>query len=270
MFQPSIARNDGIKLSLDVFKTVKDALKSQMETGKAMREWEKESSDYVCQISTIELIRAVCFGVVIAMGVIGYFWHFASLVVQVISYTITGLELAQDSYSGPTYWHQLESFNWTAAALDNINWNIGHQHTQMRDQLQTRHTTMINVVNAFTNCRVELHGYDVTRDVNGPTAKELLLQADLDLGRTGQYSCKCLIYPDAGCPTELTDAASRRRLGLPDSIKVATIGNQHGEKMQLLITQNEDKTMKELGKLLNTMFRQEQLILSQRMQFKRR
>ena len=99
--------------------------------------------------------------------------------------------------------------------------------------------------------------------MNGTSAKELLIQADGN--RTDQYSCKCLIYPGdyPKCPTVLTDAASRRRLGIPEKIDVKEIGNPHGEKMHRLITENGQKTMQKLDKLLNIMFQQEKLILSQ-------
>ena len=268
MFQTSIDAQEGIKTSLDTFSAIQTVLENELETGKAMREYGKEKQKDTCElVKPNPILFPICVLFHMLLGGLGFFWHFATLVVKdIISYTVTGLDIAYEDFSLPNYYNQFERFNWIADSMSNINWNIGHQHTQIVKDLQDRHTTMVNVVNAFTNCRVELHGYDVTRDVNGTSAEELLLQADSDLGRTGQLSCKCLIYPTSLLnPDNKCDVASRRRLGLPepDSIKVGTTGNQHGEKTHRLITENGQKTMKELSKVLNIMVEQERLILGQ-------
>ena len=98
-----------------------------------------------------------------------------------------------------------------------------NQHTEMRDQLQNRHDKMVNDVNGFTNCRVELHGLDMTRDVTGPSSKELLGQADIGMSREGDKSCMCIIYNE-GC------SGGRRRLAESEII-VNTMENHHGAKM---------------------------------------
>ena len=51
-----------------------------------------------------------------------------------------------------------------------------NQHTEMRDQLQNRHEKMVNDVNGFTNCRVELQGLVTTRDPTGPSQKKNYLR----------------------------------------------------------------------------------------------
>ena len=100
-----------------------------------------------------------------------------------------------------------------------------NQHTEMRDQLQERHEDMVNDINPYTNCRVELHGLDMTRDTSGPSSKELLGQADMTLGRVGDKSCMCIIYNE-GC-----SSSSGRRLA-KDVIKVnGLMPNRQGEKL---------------------------------------
>jgi len=100
-----------------------------------------------------------------------------------------------------------------------------NQHTEMRDQLQERHEDMVNDINPYTNCRVELHGLDMTRDTSGPSSKEILGQADMTLGRVGDKSCMCIIYYQ-GC-----SSSSGRRLA-EDVIKVNdSMPNRQGEKM---------------------------------------
>ena len=74
-------------------------------------------------------------------------------------------------------------------------------------------------VNMFTNCRSALNSLDLTRDPNGPEAKEILVEED--------PSCRCVLYPDdsdprwAGtCETEFS--FSNRRLLEELSIKTAS------------------------------------------------
>jgi len=99
------------------------------------------------------------------------------------------------------------------------------QHTEMRDQLQERHEEMVNDINPYTNCRVELHGLDMTRDTSGPSSKELLGQADMTLGRVGDDSCKCIIYNE-GC-----SSSSGRRLAEHVTKVLDSMPNHQGQKM---------------------------------------
>ena len=108
-----------------------------------------------------------------------------------------------------------------------------NQHTEMRDQLQNRHEKMVNDVNGFTNCRVELQGLDMTRDVTGPSSKELLGQADIDRGRKGDKSCMCIIFTQ-GC------SSGRRRLAESEII-VNTMENHQGAMLMEELNESEER-----------------------------
>ena len=108
-----------------------------------------------------------------------------------------------------------------------------NQHTEMRDQLQNRHEKMVNDVNGFTNCRVELQGLDMTRDVTGPSSKELLGQADIDMGREGDKSCMCIIFTQ-GC------SSGRRRLAESEII-VNTMENHQGAMLMEELNASEER-----------------------------
>ena len=121
---------------------------------------------------------------------IGFFTYYATLVAyHVTSLAYESAAITKPNYAKGNYKNLIYFDKWTTYALQTINKNINEQHTQVREELQTRHTTVVNYVNAYTNCRVELHGYDVaimnTPDYNGPLSKELLLAADDDLEREG-------------------------------------------------------------------------------------
>ena len=108
-----------------------------------------------------------------------------------------------------------------------------NQHTEMRDQLQNRHEKMVNDVNGFTNCRVELQGLDMTRDVTGPSSKELLGQADINMGRERDKSCMCIIYNE-GC------SGGRRRLAESEII-VNTMENHQGAMLMEELNASEER-----------------------------
>ena len=89
-------------------------------------------------------------------------------------------------------------------------------------------------INPYTNCRVELHGLDMTRDVTGPSSKELLGQADMTVGRVGDDSCMCIIYNE-GC----SSSSGRRLAG--DVIKVNdSMQNHQGAKMIAKLIKSEE------------------------------
>ena len=108
-----------------------------------------------------------------------------------------------------------------------------NQHTEMRDQLQNRHDKMVNDVNGFTNCRVELQGLVTTRDPTGPSQKELLGQADIDRGRKGDKSCMCIIF-NQGC------SSGRRRLAESEII-VNTMENHQGAMLMEELNASEER-----------------------------
>ena len=108
-----------------------------------------------------------------------------------------------------------------------------NQHTEMRDQLQNRHEKMVNDVNGFTNCRVELQGFDITRDPTGPSQKELLEKADIDRGRKGDKSCMCIIFTQ-GC------SSGRRRLAESEII-VNTMENHQGAMLMEELNASEER-----------------------------
>ena len=108
-----------------------------------------------------------------------------------------------------------------------------NQHTEMRDQLQNRHEKMVNDVNGFTNCRVELQGLVTTRDPTGPSQKELLGQADIDRGRKGDKSCMCIIF-NQGC------SSGRRRLAESEII-VNTMENHQGAMLMEELNESEER-----------------------------
>ena len=107
-----------------------------------------------------------------------------------------------------------------------------NQHTEMRDQLQNRHEKMVNDVNGFTNCRVELQGLDMTRDPTGPSSKELLGQADIGM-REGDKSCMCIIF-NQGC------SGGRRRLAESEII-VNTMENHQGAMLMEELNASEER-----------------------------
>ena len=108
-----------------------------------------------------------------------------------------------------------------------------NQHTEMRDQLQNRHDKMVNDVKEYTNCRVELQGFDITRDPTGPSQKELLEKADIDRGRKGDKSCMCIIFTQ-GC------SSGRRRLAESEII-VNTMENHQGAMLMEELNASEER-----------------------------
>ena len=110
-----------------------------------------------------------------------------------------------------------------------------NQHTEMRDQLQNRHEKMVNDVNGFTNCRVELQGFDIMRDPTGPSQKELLEKADIDWGRKGDKSCMCIIY-NQGC------SSGRRRLAESEII-VNTMENHQGAILMEELNESKERVI---------------------------
>ena len=87
-----------------------------------------------------------------------------------------------------------------------------NQHTEMMKQLQDRHTEMLNKVNLFTNCRIELHGYDMSRNpLTDPDAKEMLKEKN------------------PTCSNEFFGTG--RKLQEEAKIKVNTIENHNSERM---------------------------------------
>jgi len=165
-------------------------------------------------------------------------YHVTSVTYESLSITKVSIDYAKESYYDAKYYDQ-----WLTESLGIINVNIGTQHQQMKDQLASQHEIMLNRVNKFTNCRVELHGYDMTRSVFGDSAEDLLLKANPD--------CRCILFANKpennDCSTEL----QRRRL-VSEEMIVNSMTNPQGKKLDEVlnnldeIIDNDEEMLEEL------------------------
>lgn len=113
-------------------------------------------------------LRIPCY---ILRIVIFLFTYVAELLYIAISQILEGvlvdLGLQSNVYEYKLYYEELARDQWTTESLSIINKNMHDQHLAMRSQLQKRHEDILNKVNIYTNCRVDLHGIDMVRDTSG-------------------------------------------------------------------------------------------------------
>ncbi|EJK52630.1 hypothetical protein THAOC_28076 [Thalassiosira oceanica] len=132
-------------------------------------------------------------------------YHMNSILIESLLVSIDKTDFAKAQYFDQFYRDE-----WLTTSLSDINTNIGLQHTTLRDQ---------NLEGQFHVLKSALNSLDLTRNPNGDTAKEILVEDD--------PSCRCVLYPDdsdprwAGtCETEFS--FSNRRLLEELSIKTAS------------------------------------------------
>lgn len=162
----------------------------------------------------------VCLTVYLLIWVLLHLSKYTAMIAyHMNSILIESLSIDKTDFAKAQYFDQFYRDEWLTTSLSDINTNIGLQHTTLRDQNLEGQFHVLNEVNMFTNCRSALNSLDLTRDPNGDTAKEILVEED--------PSCRCVLYPDdsdprwAGtCETEFS--FSNRRLLEELSIKTAS------------------------------------------------
>lgn len=204
---------DNVDLAKDISENIQQKTK---EINKALCAAIPEVSgaeDVACHLAKIPVILA---------GFVAFF----SLVVtsDILQIAITSLGTTTNIYEKNIYFEEAARDQWMTESMSIINTNMHDQHLAMRSQLQKRHEDILNQVNIYTNCRVDLHGIDMVRDTSGPSSLDILLG-----GPNGDL-CRCLFQPDDdGC----SDIIARRRLQLdsgdgkaPKSIRDYLNGNR--------------------------------------------
>lgn len=102
--------------------------------------------------------------------------------------TITASETkAQYLYVKSVHENQLKQDQWATESLKTINVNMVKQHTQMRKELQSRHTDINNSINQYTTCMSNFLGKQIFEALEAETGPlSSLCQRILNLDPSGR------------------------------------------------------------------------------------